>query len=187
MYEVRQGEIWLANLPMRGSIQGGRRAVVITSGNIANKYSPVVDGSPFTTRAKNSLPVHVMINKNEGAAELSTILIEQDQPINKTDLIQKLGECPPHIMKKIMRAIKIHKGMIDPYINKKYIDELLQEIYSLDKIIHVAKAKNKSYDDELLEKGGLIAKLKNYCEIYNEDANKYLMGVCNHKKLVRVG
>jgi len=49
-----QGEIWYANLsPTKGSEQAGYRPVLIVSGNLMNKYLPIVICCPLTSKIKN--------------------------------------------------------------------------------------------------------------------------------------
>ena len=51
---MRQGEIWFVDLnPVRGSEQAGFRPVVVISGNLMNRYLPVVIVVPLTTKIKN--------------------------------------------------------------------------------------------------------------------------------------
>lgn len=182
--EVKRGDIWLADLGENTkNIQGGIRAIVITSNDKANMHSPIIDGSPLTSRSKNALPVHVIICQNEGVLQDSTIMIEQDRPINKNDLIRKLAVCPNHIMKEIDKAILIQKGLISPFINISKINELKNKINECDKYIDYYKKQGINYDEELMNKAFFIAELKSYCDIYNVDYKKFVQHDFNQNKV----
>ena len=52
-----------------GSIQGGLRPCVVTTNDMANKFSPVIQVAPITSMTKKKLPTHV--NVKQGEAGLS--------------------------------------------------------------------------------------------------------------------
>lgn len=91
---VKAGEIWFAKLDNAvGSQQGGVRPVLITTNNIGNMRSPVVEGVAFTTKMKNNnQPTHAFFRAGEaGLSEDSVLMAEQKWTINKSQLLYKIG------------------------------------------------------------------------------------------------
>lgn len=89
-------EIWMADLGERsGSLQSGRRPVLIVSNDKNNKYSSVLNVIPMTTKMnKRNLPCHVEIYDYEkfGLNEPSTIMVEQLTVVDKKDLMFRVGK-----------------------------------------------------------------------------------------------
>lgn len=103
---IRWGEVYWANLGNQfGSVQKGKRPVVIISNPKNNKYSPIVNVLPITSQKKNSIPVHVDIGIECGLEQSSTVLIEQILTIDKRQLIEHIGKCDKNTMIKITRAM----------------------------------------------------------------------------------
>lgn len=97
-----------------GSIQGGRRPCVIVSNDMANTFSPVIQVAPITSKiSKKNLPTHVNVEQGEcGLSKDSTILLEQNMPINKTQILSYIGTITnEEISCKINQAIKIQMGI----------------------------------------------------------------------------
>lgn len=89
------GEIYLASLTAAGSIQGGKRPVLIAQNDIGNKHSPVVTIMPLTTRKKAEyMPTHTVISASStnGLKTDSVVLVEQVHAINQTQLEYRIGE-----------------------------------------------------------------------------------------------
>lgn len=113
---VRAGEIYYANLPTNnGSVQSGKRPVVIVSNNKGNKFAPTVNIVPLTSKTKKQQPTHCMIRATEqnGLLRNSTALSEQITTISKSDLLQKLGEVSASDMNCIRRTIMVATGEDD--------------------------------------------------------------------------
>jgi mRNA interferase MazF len=88
-----QGEIWQADLnPYKGSEQGGSRPVVILSGNLLNRYLPVVIIAPLTSKIKKykGNPVLIPSEKN-GLNDESELLVFHIRSISKHRLVKKIG------------------------------------------------------------------------------------------------
>lgn len=104
--EPKATEVWLAEIPNAiGYQQGGIRPVLITSNNIGNHFSPVVEGIPFTTKKQNkNQPTHAKFRSGEaGLSEDSVLLAEQKCTINKSQLIKRLGKMDHS---QVVRAVK---------------------------------------------------------------------------------
>ncbi|QSF43264.1 type II toxin-antitoxin system PemK/MazF family toxin [Paenibacillus tianjinensis] len=105
---VRKDEIWLADLGYAGgSVQGGRRPVLVISNNIGNKYSPNVTVVPITSSTiKKQLPTHVkMIASEVGFVRDSIIMFESKVTIDKNNgLLYKLLDIPPSYYEVLDKA-----------------------------------------------------------------------------------
>lgn len=89
----------------KGAIQSGIRPVVIMSNPMNNKFAPIVNVLPITSKTKNNIPVHVDIGEECGLFKKSIVLPEQVLTINKTQLKELIGRCPNNIMEDISRAV----------------------------------------------------------------------------------
>jgi len=91
---MKQCEIWYANLnPVKGSEQKGFRPVVVVSGNMLNKYLPIVIACPLTTKIK-AYKGNVIISPDDknGLSEKSEVLTFHIRSISKERLTKKIGE-----------------------------------------------------------------------------------------------
>lgn len=172
---VKRGEIWQVDLGEgEGSKQGGVRPCYISDNDMANKFSPVFHVSPLTTRNKNKLPVHVSVGVECGIDKRSTILVEQDALIGKNQLIKRIGMCTNQTIKEVEKAIKIQKGIIKPFIDKKYIDKIQYKIQEVNNFIKECIKNNYDYTEEFMEQSLLVGELIAYCKEYNIDYSKYV-------------
>lgn len=111
---VRRGEIWLADLRFGaiGSEQGEMRPVLIVQNNIGNKFAPTVTIVPLTSKTKNNLPTHVILNEC-CLPSTSIALVEQIRTIDKERLIKYIGKTNDNTMHQINNAIKIQTGLAE--------------------------------------------------------------------------
>ena len=117
---IKRGEIYLVDLgAQKGSIQAGKRPVVVISNNMNNKYSPTINILPITSKTKNNIPVHVNIGLESGLTKESTVLVEQNIPINKDQIIKYVGKCNKYKMHEIEKALLIQNGInLDLYLEE---------------------------------------------------------------------
>jgi mRNA interferase MazF len=104
---MRQGEIWFVDLnPVRGSEQAGFRPVVIISGNLMNRYLPVVIVVPLTTKIENyqGNPV-IQPDLENGLSAVSEMLVFHIRSISKDRLIKKLGVVPNGVVKNALATL----------------------------------------------------------------------------------
>jgi mRNA interferase MazF len=116
---IKRGDVYFADLsPVRGSEQGGQRPVLIVQNNIGNKYSPTVIVAAITAKiAKAKLPTHVEIEASKvGLVRDSVVLLEQVRTIDKTRLIQKLGQLESEDMSLVDKALVISLGLFEEEI-----------------------------------------------------------------------
>lgn len=112
---IKRGEIYDANLLMDGSVQGGRRPVIIIQNDVGNKNSPNVSVIPITKRNKaRYMPTHVMIkaDPDNGLARNSVAMAESTITIPKERLIARVGQLRNDDMVRIQNAIKIQFGLV---------------------------------------------------------------------------
>ncbi|GAB6106359.1 type II toxin-antitoxin system PemK/MazF family toxin [Fusibacter bizertensis] len=113
---IKRGDVFFADLsPVRGSEQGGQRPVLIIQNDIGNKYSPTVIIAAITAKiAKAKLPTHVEVGASQvGLLKDSVVLLEQVRTIDKTRLIQKLGQLEGDVMLRVDKALVISLGLYD--------------------------------------------------------------------------
>lgn len=102
-----QKEIWLTDLePVEGSKQGGKRPVVIVSGETQNEYYPVIIICPLTSKIKHfETGVVIHKNKENGLAVDSEVLTFHIRTISKQQLIKKIGSVSDGDMNLIILRI----------------------------------------------------------------------------------
>ncbi|MDE6579741.1 MAG: type II toxin-antitoxin system PemK/MazF family toxin [Ruminiclostridium sp.] len=110
--QVRRGEVYFADLsPIVGSEQGGVRPVLVLQNDVGNKNSPTTVVAVITSRkGKSKLPTHIEI-RCSGLYRKSTVLLEQLRTIDKSRLINKVGEVNTGTMTRIDKAVLICLGM----------------------------------------------------------------------------
>jgi|TARA_Y100000385_G_scaffold13549_1_gene13736 mRNA interferase MazF len=104
---LKKGEIWMANLsPTHGSEQAGFRPIVIVSGDLLNKYAPVLWVVPLTSKIKN-YHGNLILEANEGIGvlEKSEVMNLHLRSIAKDRLIDKIG------VLNLIHLEKIRKGL----------------------------------------------------------------------------
>lgn len=105
------GELYFADLQASGSVQGGRRPVLIVSNDTGNYHSTIVEIVPLSSRVHKAdhMPTHVTISANDenGLASDSVALAEQVQTINQSQLRAWLGRLAHGDLVQIGRARRI--------------------------------------------------------------------------------
>ena len=90
-YHIRRGDIYLADLTVRGGdVIYGLRPVVVVSQDATNRHSRIVTVIPVTSRPKRPLPWHVPL-EGHGLRRPSTALAEQITTIPQDRLRSRLG------------------------------------------------------------------------------------------------
>ena len=116
-----RGNVLLADLGVvttkTGSLQIGKRPVILVSNNLNNKFSTMISVVPLTTsKFKKSLPTHVEITKQNSNIEKDSIaLAEQVMVIPKTYIIkdEPLFKLSDELMLKTEIAIAIQFGLMN--------------------------------------------------------------------------
>ena len=110
---IRRGDMFYADLsPVVGSEQGGIRPVIIIQNDLGNKHSPTVIAAAITSQmGKAKLPTHIPLEKEKYCLPKdSIVLLEQIRTIDKTRLLEYIGELPPETMNKVNTALLISLG-----------------------------------------------------------------------------
>lgn len=103
---VKRGEIYIADLnPVKGSEQGGTRPVLILQNDLGNRHSPTVIVAAITGKPKKKLITHVPVSSS-GLPKTSTVLLEQIRTIDKSRLLEYVGEAAPKDMADIGEALR---------------------------------------------------------------------------------
>ncbi|RKJ75626.1 type II toxin-antitoxin system PemK/MazF family toxin [Butyricicoccus sp. 1XD8-22] len=107
MANYKCGDIVRVKLSGTGHIQTGERYGVIVSNNVGNQNAPIYTLVPFTTRRKNlKQPTHCFFSAGEGGLPMASMLLgEQLIPINKEDVLGKVGEFNDWQMEQVAIAI----------------------------------------------------------------------------------
>ena len=106
----RFGEIYLASLLSHGSVQGGRRPVLIAQNDVGNRHSPVVEVIPISSRLKaGHMPTHTVLvpNESNGLKSSSVVMSEQVQTINQDQLEFRIGSLTHEELVSVGRARSI--------------------------------------------------------------------------------
>ena len=112
---VKWGEIYYCDLgETRGSVQSGRRPVLVVQTNQLNRTSPTVIVAMITTvRKKEALDTHVFLNTACGLKHPSMVLLEQLRTVDKAEeLLECVGKVEDErIIREIQRGLKFGLGM----------------------------------------------------------------------------
>ena len=113
--DLKRGMIVFADLGgNKGSIQSGKRPVLICSNDMNNKYSSVLTVIPLTSKmSKRPLPTHVELNsENSPCLKLTSIaLCEQIITLPKDSIEYVIGNVSEEIMSKINYAIMVQLAL----------------------------------------------------------------------------
>ena len=105
MTDIKRGQIYMVNLsPVVGSEQGGIRPCVVIQNDIGNRFSPTVIVAAITGRIKKRLPTHTVL-KSTGLLRDSICLLEQIRTIDKSRLLDYVGEISKKEMDDIVEAL----------------------------------------------------------------------------------
>jgi mRNA interferase MazF len=113
--EVTRGDIYFYDYgENEGSIQSGRRPVVVLQSAEVNEHAPTVIVAALTSAIKKKyLPSHIYLGERFGLKKASMILVEQIRTINKSELEEYVGHINDNdqVWKVINNAIKKTLGL----------------------------------------------------------------------------
>lgn len=105
------GDIYYADLNNTGSVQNGKRPVLIIQNDKGNRYSTTTEVLPFTSKIRKAfyMPTHVTVipSNDNGLACISVVLGEQATTVNMDCLIQKLGHLEHELLIRVGIAREI--------------------------------------------------------------------------------
>ena len=105
---VRRGQIWYADLPDEeiGSVQSGRRPVLVTQSDRLNRNSTTVVAI-ITSRLKRiDDPAHVVLPIMKGLPMQSMVEAEQRKTISKSQLLDYRCTLDNKTMARVTRALR---------------------------------------------------------------------------------
>jgi mRNA interferase MazF len=114
MKTIKRGEIYYFDFgTAEGSVQSGRRPVLVLQADNFNVNAPTIIVASITaTIKKKYLPSHIILGENFGLSKPSMVLLEQIQTVNKLSLTDYIGCIDDEkIWKKINIAIKKTFGL----------------------------------------------------------------------------
>ena len=106
--KIRRGDVYYAELPDEtvGSVQSGRRPVLITQNNYMNDRAPTVLVATITSAIKRlDLKTHVLLPKIKGLPKQSMVMTEQRYTLDKKSLKCYCCSLPEGAMRDVDRAI----------------------------------------------------------------------------------
>jgi mRNA interferase MazF len=109
----RRGDVWLANLnPTQGSEQAGIRPIIIFQNDIVSQFSTTTIAIPLTTNQRRAaLPICLAIEQGDGGlAQDSIALCFQMRVLDKTRLIQRLGQLKPETITQLEVVVLLTLG-----------------------------------------------------------------------------
>ena len=114
---IRRGDIYYVRgcLDAVGSEQkanGKSRPAIVISNNVGNKYSKIKQVVYITTKNKNDIPTHVVINS---AKYTSIAICEQIFSVSDERIEKYVGHCTEEEMEKIDKALMISIGLDENY------------------------------------------------------------------------
>lgn len=92
--KILWGDIYYCDLgESKGSVQCGKRPVIVIQSNNLNRNSPTVTVAVITSvKKKQTMPSHILIGKECGLPEESMIMLEQTRTIDKKEeLLEYIG------------------------------------------------------------------------------------------------
>lgn len=111
---IRRCEIWEANLhKTEGSVQYGRRPVLVIQSDVGNNASTTVTVVPLTRATKANIITHeeICACREHGLMNSSTALMEGITTISVTQFIRRRGKINENLMKRIEDKLLIQLGM----------------------------------------------------------------------------
>jgi mRNA interferase MazF len=110
MIEVRQFEVWLANLdPRFGTEAGKTRPVLIVQTNLLNKVHPSTLVCPITTNVQPKSQI-LRVHLRKGTANVKEdcdVMIDQLRAIDNRRLLKKIGVLPLDLSERVKENIRI--------------------------------------------------------------------------------
>ena len=111
---IRRGDIYYVRgySDTVGSEQKGFRPAIVISNNVGNKHSKIKQVVYITTKNKNEIPTHVVINS---AKYTSIAICEQIFSVSDERIGRYVGHCTEDEMKELDKALMISIGLDKNY------------------------------------------------------------------------
>lgn len=104
---MKQTDIYEAYLdPILGSEQGGRRPIVIISGNVINSLAANILVCPLTSSLKHYMGNPILKpNANNGLSKTSEVMVFQIRSLSKERLKKKIGRISRQDLEQIKETL----------------------------------------------------------------------------------
>lgn len=112
--EIKRGDIFYYDFGDNpGSIQCGRRPVMVVQADEFNQNAPTVIVAAITTVIKKQyMPSHIILPDDTGLDQPSMVMLEQVRAVNKDDLLRYVGRLQNEAAwKSVNNALKIAFGL----------------------------------------------------------------------------
>ena len=111
---IRRGDIYYVReiKDAVGSEQKGYRPAIVISNNVGNKHSKIKQVVYITTKNKNEIPTHVLINS---AKYTSIAICEQIFSVSDERIGRYVGHCTEDEIEKLDKALMISIGLDENY------------------------------------------------------------------------
>ena len=111
---IRRGDIYYVReiKDAVGSEQKGYRPAIVISNNVGNKHSKIKQVVYITTKNKNEIPTHVVINS---AKYTSIAICEQIFSVSDERIGRYVGHCTEDEIEKLDKALMISIGLDENY------------------------------------------------------------------------
>lgn len=109
---IKRGDIFWAELPeVAGSVQKGRRPVLIIQNDIGNRFSQTVIVAAVTSQASKR-PYPVNVNIPEGLLPMaSEVKLNQIRTLAISQLGKKMATLPSDVMNRVDQALLVSLGL----------------------------------------------------------------------------
>ncbi|MBM3933014.1 MAG: type II toxin-antitoxin system PemK/MazF family toxin [SAR202 cluster bacterium] len=111
---IRRGDINWLERRTSGTVQGGRRPVLIIQNDAGNRTSRTTIVAAITSQSKSRpYPFHVPFTALESGLRLDgLVLCEQIQTVNQTELGAQIGNLPFEKMLEVDEALRRSLGLV---------------------------------------------------------------------------
>jgi len=110
MIEIKQFEVWLANLDLRFGTEAGKtRPVLIVQTNLLNKVHPSTLVCPITTNVQPKSQI-LRVHLQKGTANVKEdcdVKIDQLRAVDNRSLLKKIGVLPLDLSELVKENIRI--------------------------------------------------------------------------------
>lgn len=119
MKNIKKWDVYFAELKGNGSVENGKRPVIIMSNDIGNELANTVCVIPLTSKVdKKPLPTHVYIN-DPILRKPSLALTEQIRVIDKTELSFKIGNLKNEELRNKVSVAQLYSLGMENLIKNK--------------------------------------------------------------------
>lgn len=130
---MRFGDVFVANIRADGSVQGGRRPVVVFQNNVGNRFSPNVAVLPMTSKIKKKRQItHVLLPaQHTGLHVDSMVLCENPLCLPKDSLEGYITTLPVEYLSQIAEA-NLYASAAIAYLSMESLRDIRDKAHALN-------------------------------------------------------